>query len=230
MVAILSDTKENPLPILRSEAKPGIWAIQAFTDISAHIMGNPSLGVYVPSHGAGGVALVASLAFPRQFLISEDNCGKKVFGKTMALEALGLLVMLSLDPMRFIGKEVKFYIDNVGTVVAYGKGYSRDEWTTTIVRASRVVAAGLRCSIFVSWERRRSSHGSEVADDLTHNLLGGLSEAELSAYAAGGISGFPVPVLEWMSNPGPDRALGLKMLKWIVMKHPIIKTLRDLSI
>ena len=180
--------------------------------------------------GPAGKALVASLAFPAEFLLSEDRNGKKTYGKTMALEVLGVLVTLSLDPLRYIGKEIMFYIDNIGTVISFSKGYSRDEWTTTIIRASKVVAAGLCCSIFTHWERRRSSHGSEVADDLTHNLVGRLTEEEIRSYISLGISSFPEPVLEWMAKPGPDRALGFKMLKWIVSRFPIVKIMRDLPI
>ena len=124
-----------------------------------------------------GTPLVASLAVAREFFLSQNEQGKKIFGKTMALEALGILVTLAIDPLRFTGKEVVFNIDNVGTVVSYEKGYSRDEWTSTIIRASKVVAAGLECSVIVVWERR-SSDGSELADDLTHNFLGQLNREE----------------------------------------------------
>ena len=119
------DTLENPLPIVVPINIPGIWAVEVYTDISGHILDSPSVGIYIPAQTIGK-PLAASIAFPRKFLTGEDSLGKSVSCKTTALEALGILTALCLDPFRFAGREVRFWNDNVSTVIAYGKGYSRD--------------------------------------------------------------------------------------------------------
>ena len=219
MIAILADMRNNPLPIVVPREGPGSWALEVYTDVSGHLLDNPSLGVYSPAQGPGP-ALVASLALPRGFLLARDSQGKKTFCKTISLEALGVLATLCLDPLRFIGKEVVFFIDNIGTVISFEKGYSKDEWTTTIVRASRVIAAALGCFILVRWERRRSSKGSKIADDLTHNLLEGLSGSEVESFISLGAVSFPEAIQEWMASPGKDRSLGRRVFSWLLKEFP----------
>ena len=224
VLAILKDTQHRPLPIVQQKTFPGLWAVNVYTDISGHIIASPSLGIYSPAQSRER-ALVASVAFPGQFLTGKDELGKKVFCKTTALEALGVLTALCLDPLRFIGQEVRFINDNVSTVKAFSRGYSKDPWTTTIVRASRELAATLRSSVYVEWERRRSSQGSEIADSLTHNLLEELSDAELDSYLAFGVTSFPQPVLDWMGRPGADRSLGANVIVWIRKRYPALSVM-----
>ena len=124
-----------------------------------------------------------------------------------------------------MGREALFFNDNASTVISFKKGYSRDPWTSSIVRAARELAAALGASLFVEWERRRSSYGSEVADDLTHNLLGNLSEEELISYLSLGITSFPRPILEWMGAPRSDRSLGTRVIRWILLEYPALNVL-----
>ena len=118
-----------------------------------------------------------------------------------------------------------FFIDNIATVLALERGYSRDPWATTI-RAARVVAAGIGCSLYDKWVRRRSCRGAVVADDLTHNLLTELSEEEVEAYLDLGQVSFPDPLLQWMSTPRPDQGLGRRCLVWLRNQYPGLKFLR----
>ena len=191
-------------------------------------MSNPSLGVYIPPQLLE-CSLVASVAFPREFLLGHDNSGKKVFCKTTALEALGILTAICLDPLRFAGREALFLNDNMSTVRAFGRGYSKDEWTTCIVRASRVVAAAIGASIFVSWERKRSSRGAEIADNLTHNILEGLTAREVEDFVALGLVAFPPPILEWMGNPGSGRSLGACIVRWMFCEYPALELIMELN-
>ena len=85
----------------------------------------------------------------------------------------------------------------------------------TIIRAARVVAAGLGCQLFSIWERRRSSIPSCIADDLTHNLFRELSSMEVEVLLTQGHVQFPQPILEWMSMPEVDPDLGTACLEWI---------------
>ena len=155
-----------------------------------------------------------------------DDQGKKSFCKTTTLESLAILTTLCLDPLRFIEQEALFHIDNMATVLALEKGHSRDLWASTIVRAARVVAASLGCEIFATWERRRSSRGSIIADELTHNLVACLNDEELSAYILRNTLSFPAPILQWMMKPGRDLTLGRRCVLWVRESFPAVRFLR----
>ena len=174
--------------------------------------------------------LVASLAFPRSFLNGMDEGNKKVHAKTTALEALGPLVTLMLDPLRFAEREVSFTIDNIATVLAIQRGYSRDSWTSTLVRAAKVLAAGIGVTLFATWEPRRSSRACRVADNLTHNMLDELSEEEVDAYIAFNTVTFLDPLLHWMTNPKPDQSLGRECLMWTRKQFPGLGFLRQQNV
>ena len=186
------------------------------------------LGIYIPSQ-FGESPFIASLAFPRSFLQSEDQQGHKAFCKTTTLECLGLLGAMCSDPLRFAEKEVLFHIDNVASVYALSKGHSRDEWATTIVRAACVVASGIGCSLYSKWERRRLTWESCIADDLTHNLVGSLDNKELQAYLSAGKVEFPEPILEWMAKPERDPSLGARILLWLRNEFVGLKILRPIE-
>ena len=182
----------------------------------------PSL---VPASGPSG-PFVASLALPRSFLQAKDAQDKQCFCKTTTLECLGFISILCLDPMRFIENDALFHIDNVASVRALEKGRSRDAWATTLIRAARVVAAALGCSLFADWERRRSTRNSEVADDLTHILVAKLTDDELRVYLQAGNISFPEPILNWMASPTSDLTMGYRCVMWIHEHFPEVALLR----
>ena len=124
VTAIIFHTNHSPLPILSSETKPSMFTVPTYTDVSGHILGNPSLGVYIPSLLTEG-PIVASLALPQSFLTLTDEEGHKVYCKTTMLEALGFLVAPCLDPMRFAEREALVLFDNIATVLALDRGYSQ---------------------------------------------------------------------------------------------------------
>ena len=227
IMAIVRYTLEVPLPIVEKISSPAVDALKIWTDASGHLIASPSIGVYVPSE-LGEQPLVASLALPRHFLLSEDSSGHKGYHKTTALECLGLLAALTLDPMRFVEREALFHMDNIASVYALKRGHSKkDEWATTLVRAARVVAAGLGCSLFIEWERRRTSRESIIADELTHNLVQGLDKKELEAYLLQGKVAFADPILEWMAKPRRDPTLGERTLSWLKKNFVALKILYE---
>ena len=223
--AIIRMTLTNPLPIISMIKTPSLAAVKVFTDISGHIVANPSMGVYIPARRVER-PIVASLAFPRSFLTMSDQKDKKVFHKTTMLEGLAFLTTLCLDPLRFVEGEALFHIDNIATCITLEKGNSSDPWATTVVRAGRVVAAGIGCSIFAVWERRRSSRASRIADDLTHNLFTELTNEEVEALLDFGQVAFPPPVLQWMARPSVDVGLGRRCLIWLRSQFPGLEILR----
>ena len=225
ILAIVRHTMDAPLPIVHASSKPAVDALRAWTDASGHLLASPSIGVYIPSE-LGEQPVVASLAFPRQFMLSKDTKESIAFNKTTTLECLGVLAALSLDPLRFAEREALFHMDNIASVYAFQRGYSKkDEWATTIVRAARIVAAGIRCTLHFEWERGRTSRESIITDDLTNNLIGGLNDVELEAYMARGDISFPDPILHWMANPGTDLTLGSRTLSWLNNKFVALQVL-----
>ena len=221
-LALIRDAEEVHLPILHYEDSLGLDSVAVYTDYSGHLIASPSLGIYSPSM-SGEAPLVLSLAYPRYFMLGVDDLGHKVFAKSTTLEALGFLVPLMMDPLRFCGREVMVVTDNAAAVIALRKGYSRgDTWATVVCRAARTVAAGICCSLQARWEPRRSSRPTRVSDDLTHNLLTELSSHEIEAYLSKAVVSFPEPVLQWMSAPTIDYTLGLNCLKWMRLNHPIL--------
>ena len=173
-------------------------------------------------------ALVCSLAFPRKFMQAEDTLGHKAFSKSTALEALGFLAPLLVDPVRYLGKKVVVVTDNAAAVLTLKRGYSKnDEWATTLCRAARVVAAGLCCSLEARWEPRRSSRQTRISDNLTHNLLEELDDAEVEAYLEKACVAFPRPILAWMGAPGVNPSLGFECLQWIKEIFPELKSVMN---
>ena len=226
ITAIVRSTLDTPLPILEAAKQASVDALKIWTDASGHLIASPSLGIFIPSI-LGEPPFVASLAFPRHFLQAEDVHGHKSFCKTTTLECLGLLGALCADPMRFAGKEAVFHIDNLASVFLFKKGHCRDEWATTVVRAARVVAAGIGCTLFVEWERRCSSRESIIADNLTHNLLEGLNDRELESYLSYGTVSFEEPILQWMARPKKGPGLGRTIFIWLREQYLGLDMLRS---
>ena len=181
---ILRYSRENPLPILDYCGMPVLTATRVWTDASGHIKASPSIGIFVPGSSKES-PLVVALAFPRFFLHAVDDQGKRAHCKTTALECLGPLASLCLDPMRFFGKEVVFHIDNMASVTSIGKGHSKDPWASCI------------------------------ADDLAHNLAASLDDHEVQAYISKSAVAFPLPILDWMASPSKDSSLGRKCVMWL---------------
>ena len=219
--AVIWHTTTHPLPILEIEYMLTVQAIRVYSDYSGHLLSNPSLGLYSPSTNEDP-SLVCPLAFPRYFLLAVDEEGHKAYSKSTALEAIGFLVSLLIDPLRFVERMIEFTNDNVASVLVLKKGYSSgDPW------AARVVAAGLGCHLQAVWEPRRSSRPTRIADNLTHNLLEELDEEEIVSYLNRGQVTFPAPLLEWMSSPQPDQRLGLQCLRWVRRMFPDLKKIRS---
>jgi hypothetical protein len=219
MAAIVKDTVEYPLPILLERFKD-LLAMPVFTDASGCLNSNPSLGILIERYNRTQ-PLVASLRFPYKFLHACDKHGHAIYCKSTLLEALGYLATLLLCPHRVVGLSVSFKIDSMSAVSALKKGSSpSDELTTTIVRASRVVAASLNCDISSEWIPRRSNRQSVIADDLTHNLTSSLNKDELDSYLAMCAVSFPLPILQWMDNPVEDHTLGRKCVLWLGTHYP----------
>ena len=219
LAAIVADTMANPLPII-TETHPNLMAMPVHTDASGCLVDSPSLGIFISRHGTLP-PLVASLRFPHKFLCTRDKNDHAIYNKSTLLESMGYLAPMLLCPQRFRGQSACFNLDSIAAVCAQNSGRSnKDSLVTTVIRATRVVAAAIGCTMSSEWVPRRSDRQSVIADDLTHNITSTLSGEELEAYMALATVAFPPPVLSWMDNPVEDATLGRKCVLWLAAQFP----------
>jgi hypothetical protein len=146
VAAIVQDTTTNPLPI-PMETHPNLLAMQVHTDASGCLLDSPSLGIFVGRHNTSP-PLVMSLRFPHKFLCSQDEYGHAIHCKSTLLESLGYLTPMLVSPQRFMGQSACFNLDSIAAVCAQRAGRSvTDNLATTIIRATRVLAATIGCTM-----------------------------------------------------------------------------------
>ena len=223
LFSIAYSALQNPIPLVNLRPQVSLSAHHAYTDISGDMSNNASLGIYVPATQLYP-SLVASIPFHAWFMFykqpQEEEEQTQMSFQSTVLESLGPLVTMACDPWRFANGQVVFHIDNYATCLAYKKGRGKKAiLATVLVRAARVVAAALNIRLVVQWERRRSSRGGEISDNLTHNMLGGCSDQEVQSFLSRNLQTFPPPIMRWMADPSPTSTLGLDILVWIREVH-----------
>ena len=135
------------------------------------------------------------------------------------------------------------FIDNQGSVIIFSKGYStKDALSNTLVKAINEVSTALNCTLFMTKIARCSNPETicadalskknlkqfqEVADSITYKYgiekipeISAISIAPTSTNNACSISSgrsIPETIIDWLSNPTPDRLLGHNIL--LEMSH-----------
>ena len=84
-----------------------------------------------------------------------------------------------------------------------------------------VLTASLNISLVVEWERRRTTRGSRIADDLTHNMMSACSMHEIHAMLEKNIQYFPRPIRTWMMDPKVSVSLGNELVEWVGTEHDL---------
>ena len=210
----LAVMEKGDLPIPHEYYGPAIGHFVTFSDAAGKIDDTPGIGLLIPCQ-FGFSPRVAAWEFPRGFLVSVDEFGKKCFNKTTCLEAIGVVSVLLLGSEILRGKCVVHKVDNVATALAWNRERSTgDKWATTIIRATAHVCAFLNIDLHVEWQRRRSDRCSVAVDNLSHDRCEGLTPEEISQYLAEPMNGFPDPLLRWMKAPRVDYDLGIKLVEW----------------
>ena len=224
MTAILVDTYHYPLPIMDPEPAIPLHAVPIYTDASGNIGSStfPSLGIFFPPFDGTHSAAFA-IPFSTDFLL-QRNGHSLIADTTSTLEALGLLVPLVIYPSRIAGRAVHFRIDNLAVVWAFRKKRSDDKLAETIVRAAEIVAGSLGSRLFVSWEPRRSSRSTIIADDLTHIDFSTCLEYDRKALTVA-YEDFPPPISRWMEGAIHTRDLGHSIIKWMKSEYSHIEEL-----
>ena len=210
----LAVIEKGDLPVPHEYYGPAIVHYVTYSDAAGKIDDTPGIGLLIPSQ-FGFLPRVAAWEFPRGFLDSVDEFGKKCFNKTTCLEAIGVVSILLLGLENLRGKCVVHKVDNVATCLAWNRERSTgDKWATTVIRATAHVCAYLNIELHVEWQRRRSDRCSVAVDNLSHDRCEGLTREEISQYLAEPMNGFPDPLLRWMKAPRVDYNLGIELVEW----------------
>jgi len=201
---LLTTDKKLSIPDSLYTSPP--WALSVYCDAAGG--SNLNNGV-----GSGGVCGPLWYYLPWSAKI---NLGlakwqeKKVGRKLTALELIGPLVFISAIPDAFRRQPVIFWIDNIGSVLVWNKGYSTHcTLSTTIVKAIAAAAAALQCTVEFKKITRRSNTGAKLADNL--------SKAAFSQFFAEADQHnwplcqdplkIPPTICKWIADPDPQSDL-----------------------
>ena len=187
------------------------WAREFFTDAAG---GSTSyLGA-----GCGGVSgdWWFYLPWGRKINTGVSYRGRRLAGKMSALELVGPLVCVCADPDLVRCRAVRIWVDNIGSVRIWRKGYSNScSLSTTLMRALAAVAAALGCRVFVEKVARCSSPPAVMADALSKAAFGKFREAAAAAAWPLRLEPAWVPpaLLRWVASPVEDECLGRDILR-----------------
>ena len=168
-----------------------------------------------PGHGLGGVGpnWWAYLAWPRPINGDKRTVeGKRIGGKLSFLELLGPLLVVSAGHDVCAGKDVCIWVDNIGSVQIFQKGYSTTcSFSTCVARAIAVEAARIGCRVYVEKITRCSTEEAEAADALSKadfSRFLGKWNGELPEGARA-----PRALVAWLFNPDTATPLGENILQ-----------------
>jgi hypothetical protein len=154
--------------------------------------------------------------------------GKKLSRKLSALELVGPLLCVTAGAAWCRGRPVRVWVDNVGSVTIWKKGYStRCVLCTTLVKATATVAAAIGCRLDVQKIRRCSTAGAAMADSLSKADFNGFRRTGLQykwplAVAPASV---PPPLLRWLANPVGDDDLGSVLVAEVKKCVPVLEVL-----
>lgn len=151
--------------------------------------------------------------------------GKRLDRLLSALELVGPLLVLSAGHKVCYRRAVKVWVDNIGAVFIWEKGYSNScDLSTTLVKACATIAAGLGCKFTIAKITRCSNRESRMAD--------ALSKADFCRFRRIALEGgynlpmemetVPSTLLRWVSSPWADDQLGDRILRQISEHFPVL--------
>lgn len=198
------------IPIPDPDQAMPAWTIEAYTDAAGGSLRTPGLGL-------GGVCgqWWFYLPWSRAINVGVDDKGKKLAEKLSFLELLGPLVIVSAGAVFCRGQPVRIWVDNIGSVIIWRKGYSpKCAYTTTVAKAISVVATGICCRVDVVKIRRCSTPGAIMADALSKAAFGKFTRRWIGPLPDAGR--VPMVLRRWLLDPVPSDTLGDEILAEIV--------------
>jgi hypothetical protein len=197
------------------------WTRECYTDAAGGTMEGVGRGM-----GAVSQEWWAYVPWPRKIncgVKAED--GKKLSRKMSALELVGPLLCVAAGHEWCRGRVVRVWVDNIGAVKIWAKGYSLScSLCTTIVRAIGTVAAGIGCQVHVEKITRCSTAGAEMADALSKadfRRFRGTATCQRWPLAVAP-AWVPAHLLAWLADPRTDDELGSKLLDDIAARGPVL--------
>jgi len=195
------------------------WAFRCYTDAAGGSKSSPGLG-------CGGV-MDGGWFFQHwsDAINGSGMCnGMRVGGKMSALELVGPLIALSVWADKFRCNTVVFLVDNSGSVCIWKKGYSSScPLASTLVSAMAAMAAGIGATVCVEKIARCSDPGTLMADALSKSAFTKFREAAPAGWRLPSApETVPLAILRWLDRPGPDEDLGMKLLREIACKGPVL--------
>ena len=122
---------------------------------------------------------------------------------------------------RLTGKQLEVYVDNVGSVVMFRKGWSTVcNLCNTILVALHQLSTALACKLFITDIARCSNRESRAADTLRKcdmdRFLENMPEANIEPEE------IPASILNWIENPVPDRDFGNKIIQELSSRYNLV--------
>jgi hypothetical protein len=151
--------------------------------------------------------------------------GKKLSRKLWALELVGPLLCVTAGAAWCRGQPVKVWVDNIGSVTIWQKGYStRCDLCTTLVKATATVAAAIGCRLELRKIRRCSTPLAAMADSLSKADFNKFRRTALHYKLPLAVEPAAVPgtLIRWLASPVKDDDLGTKLLDEIRETVPVL--------
>ena len=208
------------------EGLPGNFG-QVWTDAAGGSYGaiGPGCGAVYPM-----TLSYAYLPWPQWINDGRPNDEGVRFDKKLTmLETVAALVGLVVAGEDAMSTTLVIWVDNVGTVGAYAKGYSLNcPYTDTLIRAIYDVSRGMGVDVRIMWIPRCSDKGSRLAD-----LLSKGTGASMDAFRKGypdrnPPTDLPVSVIDWVRDPKVDNFLGQRILREMKLTIPDIVLKNDI--
>ncbi len=141
--------------------------------------------------------------------------GRQPSKKMSALELVGPLICVAAGYDICCGRPVRIWVDNVGSVAIWKKGYSSScALSTTLVTAISRVAAALGASIYIEKITRRTGDAAILADELSKRKFDSfLRRLPADFVLPKAPAWIPPAILAWISDPTNDANLREKILE-----------------
>ena len=188
------------------------WTLEVFTDAAGGSWLSPGQGV-----GAVGPTWWTYLPWSRAINSGRPTSeGKRLDRVMSALELVGPLLGLCAANQACRNTVVRFWVDNMGSVMIYKKGYSPScPLSSALVHSIATVAAGIGCRVELEKITRCSSPGAVMADALSKGAFGRFWETVNTSRQIMDLKQLECPeaLKDWVKNPSPDFGLGHKLLR-----------------
>ena len=202
---MLVKMSKKAMPIPNVSGAPPPFATRIYTDAAG--------GDIKSNNGMGGVKVSWEGNLEDPFYLRWPEGIQRGEVKSMCvLELAAALGYVTCYAEKLRGKFVVVFIDNIASVLAWRRGFSKmDGLSSTIAKAFVYVAAAQRITLFTLHVTRCSNKGSKAADMLSKGATGAVLEQTAAAARIIEQEKWPrVPraLQEWFQDPRIDNELG----------------------